>query len=220
MPVLANIDVGVAGIVVGGLATVGVAVITAVTTNRRQRESLIHDRELFDLADLRRLLDEAAVALDRAGRVREDVELAFASSGFAVAGEKREALEGQFDRLGEINSRLNLRLGVEDPIAVHFEEANDALYLILECLDGREGDDAEAIGESRRKILEYGAKSAGHSGGFVSAAVERAGTIRRPGESGDIAVEVERRVELIMEVTRLASPLRERSARTEGDRAG
>jgi hypothetical protein len=84
MPVFASIAIGAVGIVVGGLATIGVAVITAVTTNRRQRESLRHDRELVDLADLRALLEEAAIALDRAGNVREEVEASFHSSRPAI----------------------------------------------------------------------------------------------------------------------------------------
>jgi hypothetical protein len=61
---------------------------------------------------------------------------------------------------------------------------------------------------SREKILEYGAKSAGHSGAFITAAVKRAGTIQREGDSNGVAAEAERRAALIAEVTRLASPLR------------
>jgi hypothetical protein len=206
--VLASIEVGAVGIVVGGLATVGVAVITAVTTNRRQRESLRHDRELVDLADLRTLLDEAATALDRAGRVREDVEAAFALSGFAIPDEKKEALGEQFTKLAELNARLNLRIGVEDLVAVHFEEANDALYFILEALYPMEGTSPQATEKSREKILEYGAKSAGHAGAFFTAAVNRAGTIQREDESDRVAAEAEQRAALLAKVTRLASPLR------------
>lgn len=208
MLVLASIEVGAVGIVVGGLATVGVAVITAVTTNRRQRESLRHDRELVDLADLRTLLDEAAIALDSAGSVREDVEAAFALSGFAMPDEKKQALSEQFSKLAEFNARLNLRLGVEDLVAVHFEEANDALYFILEALYPKEGTSPQAVGQSREKILEYGAKSAGHAGAFFTVAVKLAGTVQRENGSAGVAAEAERRAALLAEVTRLASPLR------------
>jgi hypothetical protein len=206
--VLASIEVGAVGIVVGGLATVGVAVITAVTTNRRQRESLRHDRELVDLADLRTLLDEAAIALDRAGSVREDVEAAFALSGFAMPDEKKQALGEHFSQLAELNARLNLRLGVEDLVAVHFEEANDALYFILEALYPEEDASPQAVEQSRQKILEYGAKSAGHTGAFFTAAFNRAGTIQRQDDSDGVAAAAERRAALLAEVTRLASPLR------------
>jgi hypothetical protein len=208
MLVPASIEVGAVGIVVGGLATVGVAVLTAVTTNRRQRESLRHDRELVDLADLRTLLDEAAIALDRAGRVREDVESAFALAGFAIPDEKKQALDEQFTKLAELNARLSLRLGVEDLVTVHFEEANDALYFILEALYPQQGASPQATEKSREKILEYGAKSAGHAGAFFTAAVKRAGTIQMEDESDKVAADAERRAALLAEVTRLASPLR------------
>lgn len=212
MLVLASIQVGALGIVVGGLATIGVAVITAVTTNRRQRESLRHERELVDLADLRALLDESAIALDKAGHVREDVEAAFASAGFAMPDDQKTALGEQFDRLTELNARLSLRLGVEDLIAVHFEEANDSLYFILKYLYPDEGPSPQAEERSREQILEHGAKSAGHSGAFMTAAVERAGTIRRESASDGAAARAERRAALLAEVTRLASPLRSVSA--------
>jgi hypothetical protein len=205
--VLASLEIGAVGIVVGGLATVSVAVITAVTTNRRQRESLRHARELVDLADLRVLLDEAAIALERAGHVREDVEAAFALVGFAIPDEKRQALGEQFSNLGELNARLNLRLGVEDLVSVHFEEANDALYFILEALDPDQAS-PQAVERSREKILEYGAKSAGHTGAFFTAAVQLAGTAQREHGSAGAAAEAERRAALLAEVTRLASPLR------------
>jgi hypothetical protein len=206
--VLASIEVGAVGIVVGGLATVGVAVITAVTTNRRQRESLRHDRELVDLADLRALLDEAAIALDRTGRVREDVEAAFALSGFALPDKKKQALDEQFSKLAEFNARLNLRLGVENLVAVHFEEANDAVYFILEALYPRQGTSPQTAEQSRQKILEYGAKSAGHAGAFFTAAVKLAGAAQRDDESAGVAAAAERRAALVAEVTRLSSPLR------------
>ena len=209
MLVFAAIEVGAVGIVVGGLATIGVAVITAVTTNRRQRESLRHDRELVDLADLRALLEEAAIALDRAGNVREQVEASFASRGFAMPDEKKQALDEQFGILAELNARLSLRLGVEDAIAVHFEQANDALYLIVECLYPKEWDSAAAVERSREKILEHGARSAGHSSAFMTVAVERAGLVQREsGKNDDLAARAERRAALVADVTRLASPLR------------
>jgi hypothetical protein len=205
--VLASIEVGAVGIVVGGLATVGVAVITAVTTNRRQRESLRHDRALVDLADLRTLLDEAAIALDRAGSLREDVEAAFALSGFAMSDEKKLALGEQFSVLAELNARLSLRLGVEDLVSVHFEEANDALYFIVEALYPNAGNSLQTVEQSREKILEYGAKSAGHAGAFFTAAVALVGIGQREDASAGIAADAERRAALLANVTRLASPL-------------
>lgn len=207
MLVLASLEVGAVGIVVGGLATVGVAVITAVTTNRRQRESLRHARELVDLADLRGLLDEAAIALDRAGHVREDVEAAFALVGFAIPDEKRQALSVQYSKLVELNARLNLRLGVEDLVSVHFEEANDALYFIMEALNPEGEVSPQAVELSREKILEYGTKSAAHTGAFFTAAVELAGTVHREDASAEAAAAAERRAALLAEVARLASPL-------------
>jgi len=49
-----------------------------LTTNRRQREALAHDRKMADLADLRRLLDEAGVALNNADEARMTLVVEFA----------------------------------------------------------------------------------------------------------------------------------------------
>jgi hypothetical protein len=93
-------------------------------------------------------------------------------------------------------------------VSVHFEEANDALYFILEALDPEQEAYPQAAERSREKILEYGAKSAGHTGAFFTAAVKLAGTVHREDGSAGAAAEAERRAALLAEVTRLASPLR------------
>jgi hypothetical protein len=72
----------------------------------------------------------------------------------------------------------------------------------------KEGTSPQAVEQSREKILEYGAKSAGHAGAFFTATVKLAGTVQREDGSAGVAAEAERRAALLAEVTKLASPLR------------
>jgi hypothetical protein len=70
MLVFATAD-GVAAITAGApiIAALIIALVTAKTTSRRQERQLEHDRELVDLANLRTLLEEAALALYRAAGI-------------------------------------------------------------------------------------------------------------------------------------------------------
>lgn len=144
----------------------------------RQRAALAHDRELADLQDLRRLLDEAAVALNTAEEARVGLELRFAEHGRKVSpellSEAREAGRAMF----ALRERLYVRVGRDHPIAQSFNRATVALLLIWQAVGRLEADDdATAVQESRSTIA-----SARHSfeegfSGFTEAAVERAGTV-------------------------------------------
>jgi hypothetical protein len=60
---------------------------------KRNGAALEHARELADLADLRKLLDDAAIALHRADYTRADVGLGAATFGRRLAEWRPEALE-------------------------------------------------------------------------------------------------------------------------------
>jgi hypothetical protein len=172
------IDVGVAGIVVGGLATVGVAGITAVTTNRRQHEALRHDRELFDLADLRKLLDKAAVALNNADDARIALDMGFAQYGRKVSPESLDAAKDAGNALYALRERLAVRLGRKHVIARHFTDAIAALLTTWHAVAGLDEEaDATAVKESRQRIVDSRRLFDQAADGFIEAAVERAGTV-------------------------------------------
>jgi hypothetical protein len=173
MVVLASAE-GVAWISVGG--AIVVAGITAVTTNRRQRESLAHDRELAELDDLRRLLDQASLALHMAGNLREDMESSL-RAGLLIPDEEISAAVQRGDALFELNARINVRLGTEHPIAIGFEEASDSFYLTWTATRSGKGASREGILELADEVRDLGIKFSGGLTAFELAAVERVGTV-------------------------------------------
>jgi hypothetical protein len=127
MLVLASAE-GVAGTTASAtvVAALIIAGITARTTNRRQREALNHDRELADLADLRKLLDDAAIAIDAARSARQDAEVRVRMIGMDSPPSLREKLAREAQKVihdGEgplrtLTAGLRVRLGSGDPITL------------------------------------------------------------------------------------------------------
>jgi hypothetical protein len=114
------------------------------------RSARRHERELADLADLRALLDEAAVALDRS----EDRVLAIestvrlvdeASKRTAILSDERKALAEAISGLLVLNARLLLRLG-NDAITRGFASATNGVFEVDTAADAPETsrDDAKA----------------------------------------------------------------------------
>jgi hypothetical protein len=194
---------GVAAITAGAtlLAAAGLAYVTIHTTKLRlgeererqkralaaetdrQQASLLHDRELVDIADLRQLLDAGATALDQATRAQDSashvVVLAageFSGEGFdkllAIAKEEMEAAVPPVVALG---ARLRVRLGPSDSITQAFTEATTALndlqsmvmFLVLGLT--KRGDD---VAKAQAATVAY--QTAVRA--FVAASVKRAGT--------------------------------------------
>lgn len=96
----------------------------------RQAARLAHERHLADLADLRKLLDEAAVALHRADYIRADVKLAVIQYGGKLdewLPEARESLNERGRALDALAARLAVRLGFNERVVRAFEAANEAL---------------------------------------------------------------------------------------------
>jgi hypothetical protein len=93
----------------------------------RQRATLAHDRELADLHDLRALLDEAAVAVQRGKGARETAEGAVLAARLG----KRESiedgvsgLEGASVEIYSFQARLKVRLGgIDDTVEALGEAA-------------------------------------------------------------------------------------------------
>jgi hypothetical protein len=156
--VLASAE-AVAGITAGAtiIAALIIALITARTTNHRQKQQLEHDREIGDLADLRGVLEEAALALYRAA------ELALTADGkledqLIVTMVSEKLSEGWHD-LEPLRVRLGLRLGEGDPIVRTFNDAVDSLVVIGEQIGRKsaephwlENATGETLGAMRRTV--------------------------------------------------------------------
>jgi hypothetical protein len=189
----------VAGITAGAtlLAALGAVFVTIRTTrerllaererqlrdlaaeSERQVAALAHDRALADLDDLRRLLDDATLGLERASRLREMLEHSWQPSGRTVPEEIAVTVDEQVDALFALNARLVVRLGTEDPIAMGFEEASDSFFLTRGAL--LVGADTQRTpAEMHEDIRDLGMKFSAAVSGFLRAALERAGTVPSP----------------------------------------
>jgi hypothetical protein len=137
----------IAAVILGGLA--------AWTAERRQAAALAHDRELADLADLRSLLDEAAVALNRADDGRAASEVRFTERPAHMPDETMNEVRDAGRALFTLRERLYVRLGREDPMARSFASATTALLSMWHAARSLQHDDsATAVQEARRLLRE------------------------------------------------------------------
>ncbi|HSZ13441.1 MAG TPA: hypothetical protein VK790_05345 [Solirubrobacteraceae bacterium] len=186
-----------------------VASVAAVTTNKRltkqitaQREkqerdlmaagerqelALAHARELSDIADLRALLDEAAVALDEARQPFNQAEAIVASRivpySVGDASELVDALVGDIEThvlLQTLAVRLAVRLGSDHPITAEFRRAGEAIHQLWLTF-AREYDPAAPLSAKRGDTATALATFLDAGGAFLEAAVERAGTVPAKG---------------------------------------
>jgi heme exporter protein D len=188
-----------------------VALITSVTTDRRlsrqivaererqerelaagaaqQAATLAHDRELSDLADLRKLLDEAAIALVEGEVALSDldvVERPLVDGGGEVARDadgvrlrpevKQRVLDARLcsAALVSLATRLQIRLNFDEPIVQHIERA---ARTIQEAWTPFVDEEPRSVQQLDAAFWE-GKRSFEHSGGdFRRAAVQRVGTV-------------------------------------------
>jgi hypothetical protein len=182
--VIASVE-GVTAITVGGALVV--AVITAITTNRRQREALNHDRELTDLADLRVLLDEAAIAIERSHYKFDNLVKRFDEHGRDLPDEPREELAEAGRAMLALSARLKLRLGENGPVASPFEQAGNEMLKTFHKIHPDELNGApDNVVEEKLGEMEL-SKAAFEEAWteFTTAAVRRAGTIETRGSRTD-----------------------------------
>jgi hypothetical protein len=165
----------------------------------RQAATLAHDRELADLADLRKLLDEATVALDSARDVRTEARatirgaIEFESQVTALAVRKQEVVAqmvsdtaSKLEEVGRplvtLAARLQVRLGPEDPITTNFTTAATALNETWRSLTL--GYDPEiGLAPLKEQVEHSGEEFTWSMQRFVLAAVKRAGTVAMNGET-------------------------------------
>jgi hypothetical protein len=207
--ILASDAAGVAGITAGAtvIAALIIALITAKTTSSRQERQLVaeaqrqreelqartdgqkrqldHARELADLADLRKLLDEFAVAIDRGRAAREEMVLLAQTARHVRATldqqvkETADPAKDAGQELLALTMRLRVRLGESNRITSAADEVNDAMHAMwqqVELLAFTEDFSAS--------LAVIGAAShdfARSSTAFMQAAVDRAGTVETRG---------------------------------------
>jgi hypothetical protein len=155
-----------------------VAVITAMTTNRRQREALRHGRELADLDDLRALLDEAAVAMRRSRDKFDNLVKRFEEHGKDMPEAPREELAEAGRTMLALDARLIVRLGEKGPVTLPFETACDEMldtwhgvsHIELEGISAEEVADTVADIKQSKEAFDEAWEA------FAVAAVARAGT--------------------------------------------
>jgi hypothetical protein len=151
---------------------------------KRQAEALAHDREVSDLADLRKLLDEAAVAIDAARAARESAQILGGLVGIKpTPGSRRRFSEDATQKLGAarpllvaLNARLRIRLGSDDPITESLEKAATALAILgiqSKLLETDEFVDMHQPEEAVRAGNEFDESAEA----FFAAAVDYAGTV-------------------------------------------
>ncbi len=158
----------------------------------RQAATLAHDRDLADLADLRALLDEATVALDRARDSRSEAlvsvreAVGFESSLAASSVPKREVVSKMVDDAAQkleaagrplvtLVARLRVRLGSEDPISDAFNDAAVALNEIWRSLTATYNIEV-GLTPLRESLEHDGERFTLAMERFLRAAVKRAGT--------------------------------------------
>jgi uncharacterized membrane protein YccC len=149
---------------------------------KRQAAALAHARELADFADLRSLLDEAAVALNYAEEARAGLELSFTEHGRKVPPEPLHSAKESGRGLFVLRERLYVRLGKAHAIAQRFHEATTALLTTWQAVSSlEEDDDPTAVKASRDRIIAAHRSFERAFDGFTEAAVERAGTVPTTG---------------------------------------
>jgi hypothetical protein len=143
----------------------------------RQRASLAHDRGLADLADLRKLLDEAAVALNDARDARDRLDLSFSEHGVHLPEAPRLQLRECGNTVFQLLVRLHVRLGVGSPITGSFSDAAQALVETWQAVSHFEDDDAFILKEKRETVRAALSAFVRSYNAFTKAATERAGSV-------------------------------------------
>lgn len=170
-----------------------VAALTVVTTDRRQahqvhaeheqlREQLAHERGIADRAELRALLDEAAVALHRTRSAQGEAQVALTQYGARV---KRES-PGTLTKIGSagqaldgLHARLAIRLGrwhkATEAYANAVSEASEVFSGFAWAWHFGEEEGAKTIRESADRMKSAATGFRGHLDEFQDIAAKLVG---------------------------------------------
>lgn len=129
-------------------------------------------RQRDDLRDLRKLLDDAAIALNQSDRIHRDI---YDDLGNA---DKTEELKQAGRKLDEIKQRLAIRLGSEHKLTTAFSSCAElSLQVFGATTHWRLEDRDHATSTAKRAMLEFETASRE----FIDLAASQAG-VRLPGQ--------------------------------------
>ena len=143
----------------------------------RQAGTLAHDRQLSDLADLRALLDETAIAIHEARKARDDLRVRFTEHGAKLPQDVKTKFAEAGQVIDALTSRILIRLGVRHSISQQFAAISAAMLSTWHQVGFLDED----AGESLAPMLEFDEAMAM----FFVEAVKIAGTVpalRTPAE--------------------------------------
>ncbi len=142
-----------------------------------QERQLDHARKLADLADLRQLLDEAAAALNDAVDASHRLHVAAGEHGSSLARNAGDEVADHGRRLVTLNARLQVRLGKDDPVAVHFDEGCNAMWESWRHASPNPEETSTELIERRKQMRDAWQALNTSLDAFLAAAVTRAGTV-------------------------------------------
>jgi hypothetical protein len=172
----------IAAITAGGFllgATFFGAKVEAVAAYRRQREAFDHDRELANLTDLRSLLDEAAITIQRSNCKFGNLVELFAEHGKDLPDEPRDELDEAGRDMLALSARLNIRPGENRSVISPFARARDEMLETLHKIHRDEVSEApdDVIEEKLIEVVLSKVAFDDAWAEFTAAAVKRFGTV-------------------------------------------
>jgi hypothetical protein len=155
-----------------------VALVALGSAVWQQKRGFAHEREMADLADIRRLFDDAAVALHDASRAMSGVERGLFRDGRFVSQRSPEALsnaEEAGERLKVIRGRLRVRLEPADASVQTFARAHDAAWDVIRAVFAMDPGPGGASGEAFKAVQDGHRRLVAATDEFMSAATEAVG---------------------------------------------
>lgn len=162
-------DTAVIAIIAGATTTLGVPVVALWADTRRGGR----ERGTREVAELRALLDEAALRLEQGQLVVEQIEGEFLTS----MEQTSPSYEEHRDTLRQLRGRLAIRLGTRSEVVKTFDDAVSVLdklnsTMTISLMGGSVGRE-----EAAREILQVAALYEPAVDGFITAAYELAGAV-------------------------------------------
>jgi HAMP domain-containing protein len=159
-----------------------------VARTEGQGRQLGHARELADLADLRALLDEAAVAIHEGAEAVHETLTRFSEHGRNLPSEYRDKVAERGRAIVSLLSRLQVRLGLNYPIVEHFGALSIAAWNAWRETTPLDADEPGETAKRFAALRTAGEEFDKAADLFVEAAVARFGTVTtKAGAAEDVA---------------------------------
>jgi hypothetical protein len=156
-----------------------VAVVAIVAAFRQQRRALAHGRELADLADARRVFDDAVVELHRASVALSGLEQALFNQGAAHWKDAPDAYpnaDAASEALRAMVGRLGVRLPASDAALVAYETARDATRRAANAMVHHATEPGADLGKAHETVRAQHERLIAATADFLRAANDIVGT--------------------------------------------